>query len=442
VDQNAMPVARYRLLISDNPASSPPREVVTTADGTADVKLPPGNYTVESDTPFVFEGQAYTWTQTLDVTAGRDATLELTAANAAVAAADPVSAATPVVAPNAAGASILARWQDSVVELWTPTAHGSGFVVDASGWIATNQRVVAGTTSVEVQLAPALKVAGIVVAAEAGRDVAIIRIDPGAFASIAPVALPCSSPPPPPEKGQQVFAIGVPLRQPKSVSPGRLGRVGPHALETDLDLEPMSQGGPAFTADGTVLGVTSVVDGSDERRPDYRVVRVGDVCAVIASAKKLAKGAAPPGAAHLPVEPVRPFPPRALEGIAKRHAGNRNPYPASSSDFDVTFITPGLIYGARHEDRPTSLPEQTMRTRVPDPEAEQRAQALMDFGRWSGYVADYPPVLLVRVTPRFVEGFWKMVARGAAQTQGMSLPPMKHFKAGFARMQAFCGNAR
>ena len=65
----------------------------------------------------------------------------------------------------------------------------------------------------------------------------------------------------------------------------------------------------------------------------------------------------------------------------------------------------------------------------------------MDFGRWSDYVADYPPpVLFVRVTPRLVEGFWKMVARGAAQTQGMSLPPMKHFKAGFARMQAFCGN--
>ena len=81
-----------------------------------------------------------------------------------------------------------------------------------------------------------------------------------------------------------------------------------------------------------------------------------------------------------------------------------------------------------------------MRTRLPDPEAEQRARALMDFGRWSDYVADYPPVLFLRVTPRLVEGFWKMVARGAAQTQGMSLPAMKHFKSGFARMQAFCGN--
>ena len=415
-DQKVTPVARYTLLISDNPATAPPREVVTTADGTADVKLPPGNYTVESDTPFVFEGRAYTWTQTLDVPVGRDATLELTAANAEGAAVP--AAATTVGAPNAVGANILARWQDSVVELWTPTVHASGFVVSASGWVATNQRVVAGTTSVEVQLTPALKVAGTVVAAEPGRDVAIIRINPGDLASVASVALPCASPSPP-KQGQPVFAIGAPLRQPKSVSAGTVGRVGPHALETDLDLEPGSVGGPAFTADGTVLGVTSVVDGSDERRPDYRVVRVTDVCAVIASAEKLAKGAAPPGAAHLPVEPMRPFPRSALEDVAKRHAGSRTQYQASSSDFDVALITPPLIYGARHQTRPTSLPERTTRTRVPDPEAERRAEALMDFGRWSDYVADDPPpVLFVRVTPRLVEGFWRMVARGAAQPRG------------------------
>ncbi|MET1083407.1 MAG: hypothetical protein ABWY12_10225, partial [Burkholderiales bacterium] len=44
----AMPVPRHALLISDNPTSAPPRRVVTTLDGTADVRLRPGNYTVES----------------------------------------------------------------------------------------------------------------------------------------------------------------------------------------------------------------------------------------------------------------------------------------------------------------------------------------------------------------------------------------------------------
>jgi hypothetical protein len=38
------------------------------------------------------------------------------------------------------------------------------------------------------------------------------------------------------------------------------------------------------------------------------------------------------------------------------------------------------------------------------------------------------------------EGLWTKVARGAAMTQGVSLPPMKRAKAGFLRMRAFCGD--
>src|SRR5438876_5712184 len=56
-----MPVADHPLLISDNPSTSTPRRVVTGADGTADVRLRPGNYTVESDEPFAFNGKGYQW---------------------------------------------------------------------------------------------------------------------------------------------------------------------------------------------------------------------------------------------------------------------------------------------------------------------------------------------------------------------------------------------
>ena len=47
----AMPVPRHALLVSDNPSTSPPRRVLTASDGTADLKLLPGSYTVESDEP-------------------------------------------------------------------------------------------------------------------------------------------------------------------------------------------------------------------------------------------------------------------------------------------------------------------------------------------------------------------------------------------------------
>ena len=57
---------------------------MTALDGTATVRLRPGNYTIESDQPFAFQGRLYTWIETLDVASGREAVLELTADNAEV----------------------------------------------------------------------------------------------------------------------------------------------------------------------------------------------------------------------------------------------------------------------------------------------------------------------------------------------------------------------
>jgi hypothetical protein len=96
--QTPVPVPRHALLISDNPSTSTPRRVLTGADGTVNVTLPPGNYTVESDRPVAHLGKAYQWTQMVDVVAGRVTTLALTAENTEIvplteAAAPPGSAA-------------------------------------------------------------------------------------------------------------------------------------------------------------------------------------------------------------------------------------------------------------------------------------------------------------------------------------------------------------
>ena len=55
--QASIPIARHVLFISDNPATSSPRRVVTGRDGTVDVRLRPGSYTVESDEPVAFNGK-------------------------------------------------------------------------------------------------------------------------------------------------------------------------------------------------------------------------------------------------------------------------------------------------------------------------------------------------------------------------------------------------
>ena len=68
-----------------------------------------------------------------------------------------------------------------------------------------------------------------------------------------------------------------------------------------------------------------------------------------------------------------------------------------------------------------------------------QSQPNQNFSNWSDYVADIPPVLFVRVTPKMAESLWTKVARGAASTQGMALPAIKRLKSGFERLQVFCG---
>src|SRR5215211_4254783 len=80
----SIPLARHALLISDDPPTREPRRIVTNTDGTADVRLRPGTYVVESDQPVALQGKAYRWRQTLDIVDGRDAALDLTVANAVV----------------------------------------------------------------------------------------------------------------------------------------------------------------------------------------------------------------------------------------------------------------------------------------------------------------------------------------------------------------------
>jgi hypothetical protein len=146
-----------------------------------------------------------------------------------------------------------------------------------------------------------------------------------------------------------------------------------------------------------------------------------------------------PTGTPLPVEPASPFPVDVLKEAASHRAGSLNPYQITSSAFDVSFITPVMIYGKQYQSELLKKRSQREGSRIVDVEGPR--QRTLEFGNWSEYVSALPPVLLVRVTPKLVESFWTTVARGAAQTQGVSLPPIKHVTSGFSRMRAYCDEA-
>ncbi|MDP2322147.1 MAG: hypothetical protein Q8O42_22755 [Acidobacteriota bacterium] len=328
-DQRVTPVPRYALLISDNPASAPPRRILTSADGAIEVRLAPGNYTVESDRALAFEGQAYVWTQLVDVVAGRDTVLALTASNAAVEAA--TADAVPLVEAPAASPSP-ARNRAATVTIWTPLTRATGTVIGANGLVVTDNPFLGLPVSVQLTATPAIKVAATVLVSDAARNVAILWIDPATAALVEPAPSGC-----------------------------------------------------------------------------------GEVCDLVAIAETKMTGATPPPGTRLPVEPITGFTAAALNEAMRGPAGRQPPYQMPATDFDIALITPLQLYAAHNRRAP------------------------IDFKNWSDYVSAIPPVLLVRVTPKLAEGFWTKVARGAAQTQGIAVPPILRPKSGFSHLRAYCG---
>jgi hypothetical protein len=302
------------------------------------------------------------------------------------------------------------------VGLWTPTRHASGFVVDARGLIVTNQRVVGTATSVEAQFTPDIKVKATVLVSDPTRDVAILWVNPSVVASLRPLPLGCGQTRPSVPNGSELQTIGAQITGQKRLTFGDVTGTGPRLILADLSAVRGSAGGPVFTAGG-LIGFTTVDDRDSDARSNARVVRIDQACEAITSAEKTMAGTMPPDAAHLPLDPQRPAAVGALSEAVKNRAGSLSPYPMTTTDFDIAFITPVHLYGAR----------------------DQVRRPGMDFGNWSEYLAEYPRVLLVRVTPKMVEGLWARVARGAARTQGMALPPITRARSGFSRMRLFCG---
>lgn len=418
----ATPVPRHALLISENPASAPPRRILTSLEGAAEIRLAPGNYTVESDRPVALDGKAYQWTMVVDVVGGRDAVLELTGENADV---GPITDAanSTAAAPDADPSSLLATWKDSVVAIWTATAHGSGLLIDSQGLVLADQNVIGTAASVEVQLSASVKVAGVVVASDAVRGIAIVRINPSVAASAKTQPLACETTAGPVVVvGDDITAIEAPLDRLRGSRSGSIDVILPNVIDSSLRASVGGSGAPVFGPAGQFIGLTTLVPERDGERSDRtRIVRVGRLCEVVGSAAEKITATPPPSAAQLPVESLRPFPPVPAGAAPQSGAGRPTPYQLATSDFDVEFITPVQV------------------------RASQAAQATgvrqFGFGNWSRYVEEVPPVLLIRVTPRFVESFWARVARGAVMTQGVSLPPLKRPKSNFERMRAMCGDA-
>ncbi|MCA3427478.1 MAG: trypsin-like peptidase domain-containing protein, partial [Roseomonas sp.] len=139
---------------------------------------------------------------------------------------------------------------------------GSGFIIDAAGFIVTNNHVVDGATRVTVKLEDGRELAARLVGRDSRTDIALLKVEAGA--PLPFVALGDSDRAQP---GDWVVAMGNPYGLSGTVTTGVVsatGRdigAGPYDdfIQVDAPINQGNSGGPLFARDGGVICVNTAI---------------------------------------------------------------------------------------------------------------------------------------------------------------------------------------
>ncbi|MBA3483940.1 MAG: trypsin-like peptidase domain-containing protein [Pirellulales bacterium] len=158
----------------------------------------------------------------------------------------------------------------SVVNIRTPRGRGegqgSGVIVDPAGYIITNNHVVDGIDTVEIQLSDGRRDNRVrVVGVDPLTDIAVLKTDLGNLTASAwgdSDEL---------QVGDIVWALGSPFGLQKSITSGILSakerrgitgsRVIQEYLQTDAAVNPGNSGGPLVNHEGKIVGINTAIIG-------------------------------------------------------------------------------------------------------------------------------------------------------------------------------------
>lgn len=156
----------------------------------------------------------------------------------------------------------------AVVHIQTPSSIGSGFILNAEGYLVTNFHVIEGETQISVEVFPKagdkldrqLYKQVRIIAVNKFKDLALLKIDDPGAPAFAAVSLGDSEAQ---AVGDRVFAIGSPLGLQRTVTEGILSTktrqlAGELYLQTTAQINPGNSGGPLFNLRGEVIGVINM----------------------------------------------------------------------------------------------------------------------------------------------------------------------------------------
>ena len=164
--------------------------------------------------------------------------------------------------------SLVKQIGEAVVQVRTPEGLGSGFFLNADGYLITNFHVIEGETEISVevyhqhdgQLDRETYKQVKIIAINKFHDLALLHIEDKNAPQFKYVTLGSSDAL---SVGDSVFAIGSPLGLERTVTSGILSTKtreleGDLYLQTSTQINPGNSGGPLFNLAGEVVGVTNM----------------------------------------------------------------------------------------------------------------------------------------------------------------------------------------
>ena len=144
----------------------------------------------------------------------------------------------------------------------TVNSLGSGFVIDPSGFVATNNHVIEGADDIEVNFADGSKLKARLVGTDPKTDLALLKVEPKTPLTAVPFGDSRKM-----RIGDWVMAIGNPFGLGGSVTVGIIsarGRninAGPYDnfIQTDAAINRGNSGGPLFNMHGEVIGINTAI---------------------------------------------------------------------------------------------------------------------------------------------------------------------------------------
>lgn len=139
---------------------------------------------------------------------------------------------------------------------------GTGFIIDPSGVILTNQHVIEGADRLMVRLTDGRNLRAQTIGSDPDTDIALIKVDSGKPLPYAPLGNSDSL-----RVGEWVEAIGNPLSYEHTVTVGVISYIGRKLFDTSLDryiqtdaaINFGNSGGPLINDRGEVIGINAAI---------------------------------------------------------------------------------------------------------------------------------------------------------------------------------------